>query len=131
MSSVFRIMRGNKGRGNKMIKLEYVDRDGTLKRFDAFVQYQRNAYGEPLRYPLACVQVTIEDAEQVAAIGGAFLMPGDNFNKAIGRKIAFRRAIEALTFDYSAKDARAVRSQLWHCYLNHKASPESNPPRVE
>ncbi len=54
-----------------------------------------------------CYIYTGPDFSLLASYGAAVLHPGDNFNRAVGRKVAADRAISAIP-------DRAVRSELWN-----------------
>ena len=67
------------------------------------------------------------DIGTILAVGTAYLNPGDNFNRALGRKIAAGRAIKRLAPTRSAAD-RNTRGLLWEQLF--KMSPKTQRARV-
>lgn len=62
-------------------------------------------------YGTVCHIVDTETSE-IISTGHTYLHPGDNFNRALGRKIAAERAIKSYAFTNSEAD-RAIRRYLW------------------
>ena len=57
------------------------------------------------------------DGNQILSDGWAYLHPGDNFNRAIGRKLAAKRAIESIVVPIGLPGAlyprKVLRRALW------------------
>ncbi len=69
--------------------------------------HHQNTSDEPKRY----TEAFLVNGEQRLATAKAVCHVADNFDKALGRKIAFTRLIQ--NFD---KD---IRTAFWDAYLNH------------
>lgn len=63
---------------------------------------------------------------EILASGFTYLHPGDQFNRALGRKLAARRAIEM--FAGKGQEGRAVRKALWETLF--KQSPKTRTASV-
>ena len=75
----------------------------------------------------ACQIVTGgKDDAVVIGRGATYLHPGDQFNRALGRKLAARRAIEM--FAGKGHDGRAIRKALWETLF--KQSPKTRTASI-
>ena len=81
----------------------------------------------PTHCPGTICQLVDSDLGTLLSEGSAFLHPGDNFNRALGRKIAAGRAIKLLAPTRSAAD-RNTRGILWEQLF--KMSPKTQRARV-
>ncbi len=109
-----------------MLKLEYLE-DGQLKTVGLEFMYD----GEEVNgvfYPVNTTAMILDtETEEVLAVGGSTVHTSDRFDKKVGRKLAFQRAVDMFTGKiYSAEGKKvvvadkgnyAVRVQLWKSFM--------------